>query len=273
MPIDTEEPAVDPKDEPIEDADPKEDGGRAEEPEDKPDASPDPKDDIQFDVQPPKGLEKESEALKKQYRDAWLKKNSENADRIRALEIDRDRHAQEATRRQSVIDQAAIGKAPPPAPEPIPEFQDMGQLTRYVEDRASEKAQKAADQKINNFVQQKAYEERWVTAWNSVAETDKTAHLFRDLARNELMNPKSPYLSFYTGNNEAEVLQKTINGIRGVYENYTNTVKQQVIADMKRKTTVVTEKPGKSISVSRDPKTQTKADIIAEMNATLGSDS
>ena len=42
---------------------------------------------------------------------------------------------------------------------------------------------------------------------------------------------------------------------------------------MKRKTTVVTEKPVKSVSIGKDPKSQTKADILAEMRSELGTDS
>ena len=278
MPVDIiEEPVVEPKDEPViddNDADPAADDGRAAKPTDEPAApSPDPKDEVVFDVQAPKGLEKESEALRKQYRDAWLKKNSEKADQIRALEIERDRANQEATRRQAVIDQAAIGRAAPaatPAPEPIPEFQDMGQLTRYVEDRAALKAEAAVQTRVQQYEQRKAYEERWVSAWNTVAENDKTGimqkPLFAKSIRNELMDRASSFLKFYNGQNEAEVIQKTVDAYRAFNEEYSESVRQQTIADMKRKTGAVTEKPApRSVSVASDPKKQTKAEILAEL--------
>lgn len=275
MPIDpTEEPVVDPKDEPVEDdADPKDDDGRAEDPKDKPQASADPKDDIEFDVQPPKGLEKESEALKKQYRDVWLKKNSENADKIRMLEIERDRLAEETRQRQTVIDQAAIGRATPaatPDPEPMPEFQDMGQLSRYVEDRAAQKADAAVQARMTQYEQRKNYEERWVSGWNTVAENDKTGLLkkpmFVKTIRNELMDRGSGFLKFYNGQNEAEVIQKTVDAYRAFNEEYAESVRQETIADMKRKTGVGTEKPvPHTVSVAADPKKQTKAEILAEL--------
>ena len=276
MPIDpTEDPVVDPKDEPAAvEPDPAEDAGQTEESKDKPAAaSPDPKDEVVFDVQAPKGLEKESEALRKQYRDAWLKKNSERADQLRALEIERDRLAEEARHRQSIIDQAAIGRATPaatPTPEPIPEFQDMGELTRYVEDRAARKAEAAVQSRVQQYEQRKAYEEKWVSAWNTVAENDKTGimqkPLFAKSIRNELMDRGSGFLKLYNGQNEAEIIQKTVDAYRAFNEEYSESVRQQTIADMKRKAGAGTEKPApRSVSVASDPKKQSKTDILAEL--------
>lgn len=275
MPIDTPTEPVEPQvDEPQDIEEPaKGDDGRAMETNGRTDASPDPE-DFKIDVQPPKGLEEEHKELQKQFRDAWLKKNSENAEKLKASEAARQHIAEELERRQKAFDELALKGNPvqvkQPEPEPLPEFQDMGQLTRYVEERAALKAEAALQARMTQYEQRKAYEDRWVSGWNSVLEKDKTAHLFTDLAKNELMNPKSQYLKIYNGQNETEVLQKTVDGIRNVYEKFTESVKQQTIADMKRKTTTVTEKPVRSMTVSKSPHEMTKAEILAEMKAELG---
>ena len=272
MPIDPiEEPVVEPRDEPTEDgADPADSDGQIPEPKDEPVASPEPKDDIGFDVQAPKGLEKQNEELRKQYRDAWLKKNSERADQIRSLEIERDRLAEEARHRQSVIDQAAIGRAPAAEPKPIPEFQDMGQLVNYVKQDVRQELEQEFTQRLQVRDQTKAYEDRWVSAWNTVSENDKTGFSKNPKVikaiRNELMDRNSEHLKFYNGHNEAEIIQRAVDAERSFNEQYAESVRQQTIADMKRKTGAVTEKPApRSVSVASDPKKQTKAEILAEL--------
>lgn len=236
--------------------------------------------DATVDVQPPEGMEKtEWQALEKKQRDAFLKMSSSKSSRIQELEAEKQRSTQELERRQRIIDEVALksGNSTTPAPKPLPEFQDMGQLVNYVTETVRQESQREIDQRINAYEQKKAYEDRWVSGWNTVAEKDKTGLTkdpeFVEIVRNELMNSKSQHLKNYNGQNEAEVIQKTVEKFSNFLTKHSDAVKQQTIADMKRKTSTGTEKPGKSISVGKDPKELTKSEIIAEMNAELGSGS
>ena len=217
----------------------------------------------------------EWQALEKKQRDAFLRMSDEKSRRIQELEAEKNRFAQEVDRRQKLIEEAAFkGPKTEPLPEPIPEFQDMGQLVGYVEEKVTKRAEALFNQRMQTYEQKKVYEDRWVSAWNTVSENDKTAHLFRDLVRNELMNRESPYLRGYngteTGSSEVEIIQKTVDGIRNIYQKYTDAEKQKTIQDMRRKTSTGTEKPGKSISVGKNPKDMSKSEIIADLNAELG---
>lgn len=286
MPVDITEPQETKADEPA--TEPAADEGRADETKEvageakeevAADASAESSKDV-FDAQPPKGLEKEHKAL----RDAWLKKNSEAADRIRMIEEEKVRITQELDRKNRLMEELAVRNAAPvktPEPEPMPEFQDLAQMTRYLEDRATKKAEARAEAivqgRLSQIEQKKAYEDRWANGWSSVAEKDKTMVTqdpeFQTLVRNELMNPHSPYLKHYNGKNEAEVIQRTVDGIRSIAEKYAAAAKQSVIADMKRKTTVATERPAKAVTIGKDPRAMSKAEIIAEMRAELGAES
>lgn len=226
--------------------------------------------DTTIDAQPPEGMDKtEWQALEKKQRDAFLRMSSDKSRRIQELEAERDRSAQELERRQRVVEEVALRGSPrqEPKPEPLPEFQDMSQLVGFVENRAAKRVDEIVNQRIQTYEQKKTYEDRWVSGWNTVAENDNTAPLFRDLVRNELMNPQSPYLKRYNGTNEAEVIQKTVEGIRSIFQKHVDAEKQKVLADVKRKVTTTTEKPSRSIPIGKDPKAQTKQDIIAEMRA------
>ena len=103
-----------------------------------------------------------------------------------------------------------------------------------------------------------------------MAENDKTGimqkPLFAKSIRNELMDRGSGFLKLYNGQNEAEVIQKTVDAYRAFNEEYSESVRQQTIADMKRKAGAWTEKPTpRSVSVASDPKKQSKTDILAEL--------
>lgn len=236
--------------------------------------------DPTLDAQPPEGMEKADwQALEKKQRDSFLRMSSDKSRRIQELEAERDRAAQELDRRQRVVEEVALRGSPGAAtkPEPLPEFQDMNQLVGFVEDRAAKRVDQIVNQRIQTYEQKKTYEDRWVSGWNTVAENDTTGSTkdpeFQKMVRNELMNPASLYLKRYNGTNEAEIIQKAVDGFNGYVERRAEAIKQQTIADMKRKPGTSTEKPTRSISTGKDPKSQTKQDIIAEMNAAKIGDS
>jgi hypothetical protein len=226
--------------------------------------------DPTLDATPPEGLDKTDwQALDKKQRDSFLRMSSDKSRRIQELEAERDRAAQELDRRQRVVEEVALRGSPRPEvkPEPLPEFQDMNQLVGFVEERAAKRVDQIVNQRLETYKRTKAYEDRWESGWNTVAEADSSAAYYRKLAYNELRDPQSPYLKKYNGTNEAEVIRDTVEGIRNIFEKATKEREQKIIADTKRKISSTTEKPSRSFSPSKDPKTQTKQDLIAEMNA------
>lgn len=262
-------------DEPV--TEPVESEGRSEEEvAERPDESPD--SDVKFDLKPPKGLEKEYKQLETQFRQAFIKNTSQKAEELRSIAQEKERLGSELAQHKAMIDdirqhpekldayKQVWGVHPQ---QPMPEFKSMDELVNYVEKRAEDKVRSAMDSKFNQYVQTKQYEERWVSGWETVAEKDPKAALYATLVKNELMNRDSQYLKGYNGTNETEVIEKTLKGIRGIFQKEMDQVKQDTIQQMKGKKQMTTEKATKSSTVSSG--SLDKDSILAEAREMFGS--
>lgn len=252
---------------------------RSMEPLARPEGSPDAA-EFAIDLKPPKGLEKEYAELNKHFRAAYLKNTSAKADELKQLAVEKDRIAQEVQQYKGMVEdlrqhpeklsayQQIWGQAAAPATA-IPEFRDTAELVQFVKTQTLHEAQALMDQRWQQYQQTKAYEDKWVSAWSSVVENDPHAAPYRRLVRNELMDRESPYLKLYTGQNEVEVIERAVRGMRELWRKEMDQVKQDTIKTMKGKVTATTERPTKSTkTVTAGPATRDA--VIAEVQEALG---
>lgn len=281
MPFATEEPVSTPTDDPKTEQEVKEeilsaepegdDGRRSEDTPGRTEESPDSGDaDIKFDFKPPKGLEKGYKELEKQFRGSYLSKTEEIANKVKGLEAKLAETGAEAQKYRSMVEKYLENNTPKEE-EKMPEFKDLREYTDYIEKRAVEKAEKKVEQKFNSFLQKKTEEQKWASAWNTVAEKDKSANTFAKLVVRELQAQDSEFAKLYNGQNAEDVLKRTLDYVRDFYDQHGKAIKEDTIRDMKRKTTASTERPSRSLSISKDPRLQSKQDIIAELHSELGS--
>lgn len=243
-------------------------GERTEVTTERPDES---KDSVDFkvDLKAPKGLEKEFKELETQFRSAYLKNTSEKAEKLKALEAEKERLTTEASAYKKMADDFKVRLNPPVEnKEVLPQFETVEQMVQFLDKKAESKVNALVEQKLQQFTQVKAYEDKWVNAWNTVAEKEPRAALYRELVKNELMNRESPYLKLYNGSNETEVLQKTLRGIRDIFQKEIDMTKQETIKKMKDKTSSVTEKGGKATKTTTTLKDRDA--IIQAANDELG---
>lgn len=152
-----------------------------------------------------------------------------------------------------------------PAAEPPPQFQTVGELMNYVENKITTNAA-TVEQKARLAAEAKIAEFQRVSRWDLALTKMKEDPVFKDFEDEIVMKVKSgKYNDKFTGENEHDVLKMALDDYKAKLRKQTDAVKQETLADLKKKKAASTATPKKTITTEGGP--LTKEEIIARVNA------
>lgn len=145
-----------------------------------------------------------------------------------------------------------------PQKDETPQFNTVGELTNYLENKISLNARIATEEKIREFQR--------VNRWDMALSKLKTDPVFKDFEDEIVMKVKTDsYSKRYNGENEHELLSAAFEDYKVKLRKQTDVVKQQTLSDLKQKKLATTATPKKTITTEGGP--LTKEEIIAKVNA------